>query len=164
MMVPTMDSSPIRILRPSRGKLVFMLLLSIALTACGVWVVLAGQVMGSLLAFFCGVGVLVFVAKLLPGCSYLQLDEQGLTFCELFRPHFYCWSDVGPFEVGVVNGRRMVVFNFSAGYSESPRLRAAASSMTGHEGALVDSYRHSPEALAELLNEYRETFAAGPVG
>lgn len=141
--------------------MIFMLLLSGSLTACGIWVVLAGQIMGSLLAFFCGVGVLVFAVKLLPGCSYLQLDEQGLTFCEMFRPHFYRWSDLGLFEVGTVGRRRMVVFNFSADYSESPRLRAAALSMTGHEGALVDSYGLLPEALAVLLNEYRETFATG---
>ena len=147
-----------RTLRPRRFRTLLLLVLSAALTAVGVWFVTAGERNGWLLAVFCGIGVVVFAVNLLPNSAYLRLDADGLTFCALFRTHFYRWTDLGTFRVGEVGGKRMVVVTISADSHRLPTQSSAAAPLTGQEGAFVDSYGLTPERLADLLNVYREAY------
>ena len=75
------------VLRASRRKQLLFLLVCVAFTAIGVMMVRDGDSRG----YFCGglfaLGAVVFVINMLPDASYLKLDEEGFTFCSLFRAH-----------------------------------------------------------------------------
>jgi hypothetical protein len=116
----------------------------------------AGELIGWFVAVFFGLCTLVLMASLLPNASYLRVSPDGFTMCSLFRAHSFRWSDVCGFSVGRVGVNRMVVFDFSDEFRGTPRLRKVAIALAGHEGALPDSYGMPLEALARLMNEYRD--------
>lgn len=151
---------PPRVLRPSRLKLLFLLLISSAFVAIGLKMVSDGLTTGWLCALFFGLCALVFVVQLLPNASYLQLNQNGFTVCALFRSYTLNWTDVSAFEVAWVGvdrmkSNRMIVFNFSNNYRHHATARRLAISIAGYEGALPDTYGLSHQNLADLLNEYR---------
>ena len=115
-----------------------------------------GQVLGWFCAAFFGIGALVCTINLLPNSSFLVLNSEGFTMRSLYREHSYKWTDVETFTVGSIGFRRMVVFNFSNGYSGQPRLRMIASAMTGAEGALPDNYGLSLRELADKMNKMKQ--------
>jgi len=155
-----MDTTQSRILRPKRLRTLGWLALCAGFAAVGVWMVLSENALGWFVVVIFGIGMLVFAVLLLPNSAYLRIGPDGFTVCSLFRAHSYTWSDVGPFTVGRIGGNRMVVFDFSEHYRRVPRARKVALAIAGHEGALPDSYGMPLEALAELLNEYREQHVA----
>jgi hypothetical protein len=113
--------------------------------------------------FFFGSGVIVFCLLLLPGSAYLKLDPAGFTVCSLFRVHSTRWYEVDSFEVGTIAGRKLVVFNFSNLHRGQDFARALASSISGHEGALPETYGLSAEELAAMMNDWRQRAGASTV-
>jgi len=127
-----------------------------AFTAGGVLMIMSGELLGWFVAVVFGLCVLVFTVSLLPGANCLRVGPNGFTIRSLFRSHSYRWSDVRGFGVGRVGVKWMVVFDFTDEFQGTPRLRKISVALAGHEGALPDSYGMPLEALAELLNEYRD--------
>lgn len=157
-------SLPTRVLRPRRIKTLALFLVCVAFVAVGVLLILdEGSFWGYAASGFFGIGVVVFAVQLLPGSSYLEVGPEGFTMCSVFRARITPWSAVESFEVGRLGGAtpgspRTVVFNYSSDYAEHEMARNLASSMSGHEGALPDTYGMAPQELADLLNRYREHY------
>jgi hypothetical protein len=150
----------IRILRTNRFKIGSASVGSAVAAFVGIWLVTTGDSIGWGLAIFFGLLAIVFGATALPNSSYLELRPDGFKVCTLFRPSTYLWSEVGPFTVGTIGLNPMVVFNFSSDYRGLARSRKVAAGLTGHEGALPDSYGLPLPELAQVLNEYRNAYFA----
>ena len=93
--------------------------------------------------------------QLIPGASYLRLTESGFTVCSLYRATTYQWSNVVGFGTATVRGNALVVYDFSDTYQAQPRSRRAAKAFMGVEAAIPDTYGHSAEDLARILNEWK---------
>lgn len=144
------------VLRPSRMKHLLFLLLSCTSSVVGVWMVLDDQgSKGWFVLVVFGVCAAVFGVQLLPGASWLELTVDGFCFCSLFRKSaFIPWTSVTPFAVAPVADNTVVVFSSERGSkSRFARINVA---ITGATEALPDTYGHSPESLAALLNEWRD--------
>jgi hypothetical protein len=149
-------TEPELILRPSRWKHMLVAATCLLFACIGVLMIRDGRVMGWAVAGVFAVGLLVSLVQLLPSSSYLRLTSEGFGVRNLFRSHRYRWSDVTAFGVGRIAGNKMVVFDFAEGYTGQRAGRALATAISGVEGALPDTYGRSAEALAELLNDWRE--------
>jgi hypothetical protein len=151
-----MSTDETQVFRPSSLRNLGLLAGSAAFTAIGLWMVSEKDSSGWFVAGVFGLGVLTAAVLSLPNSSYLRLGPDGFTVCSMFRSHSYRWSDVATFEVGRIGVNRMIVFNFSPGYTGAKRGRLLATAMTGYEAALPDSYGMPLESLAALLNQYRQ--------
>ncbi len=132
--------------------------MSLAFTLVGVWMISKGEMIGWPVSIFFGICCMVFIVVLLPNSFYLRISKNGFEVCSLFRSEFTAWDEVGRFESGYIGPSKMVVFNYSPGHRKYKAAKSVAKTMTGFEGALPDTYGKSAEALAKLLNEWRERF------
>ncbi len=147
-------------LRPSRPRGFGYLVMSAAFCAGGAAMVSSGIAAGWYVTAVFGVGVLVFLAMLLPGASFLRLDSKGFVMRSLYRETRYAWADVAGFGVAIAGVRRMVGFNFSPGYERSGKGRRLSKALSGWEAALPDNYGLRLERLAALMNEYHRRYGA----
>jgi hypothetical protein len=116
-----------------------------------------------------GLGMLVALLQLVPGSSYLKIDETGVEFSVLFRKSTLSWSLVEEFFVVSlkqtgVTVNKMVAFNYvptSRGQHLGSRI---ARTITQCDGALPDTYGKSAEELAMLLNSYLDKIQTGERG
>ena len=157
-----MDTAETIVFRPSRGKLLGMLLVSAVFVVVGVFMVRAGQWVGWLPIVFFGLGMAVFALQLLPNSSYLRVGPDGFTVCTLFRARSCRWGDVGAFKVGRVGTKEMVVFNFAPQYRGPRRLARLNVDVVGAEAAVAaaGTWNVSMDQLATVLNRYRERHGA----
>jgi|SRR5438309_3515506 len=157
-----MDTAETVVFRPSRGKLLGMLLVSAVFVVVGVFMVRAGQWVGWLPIVFFGLGMAVFALQLLPNSSYLRVGPDGFTVCTLFRARSCRWGDVGAFKVGRVGTKEMVVFNFAPQYRGPRRLARLNVDVVGAEAAVAaaGTWNVSMDQLATVLNRYRERHGA----
>lgn len=161
------------ILTPSKKKHVLMLLGS-ALFVCAGFFILSRQskssdawVAYSSIGFF-GLCALVFVAQLVPGCSYLVIRKDGFEFKALWRGTRLLWSDVDEFglaeftlyHIGIPQKHRMVGFRFSPSYKKGSysNLRRLNEDLVGYEAALPDSYGMKHEDLVSLLTQKKKEY------
>jgi hypothetical protein len=135
------------------------------MTAAGVWIIGDGQWLGLIPTFFFGLGLVVSLILLLPNSSFLELDDDGFCFRNLFRDSRFSWADIAGFEARRLSMRKIVTFDFAHGYTASRHAPALARTISGAEGALPDTYGMSAEDLADLMNErlriYRQTPTPG---
>jgi len=113
--------------------------------------------MGYFVIIFFSLGIVVFLVNLFPGSGYLRLSERGFETKTLFRLHFNPWSQVERFEVRFIGRRKMVVYELSD--ESKGKLAAFAKELTGFAAALPDTYGHSAEELAALMNEWRSRYS-----
>jgi len=155
-------------LYPKRSSTIWLMLGSASFVAAGIWIARSGKSMGYVGAAFFGLTFLVAVIQLIPGSAFLLIDSSGITFSSLFRKTSLSWSVFQ--ELFVVrmsqNGLKvvdMIGFNFVPTYDRSRAGRAIATTLTGCEGALPDTYGMKAEELARLLNDrLREARAQAP--
>ena len=144
-------------LYPRKTKSLLLLMLSAAFAAGGVLMILRGEKSGWLCAAFFGLGIPVFLLKLLyPRSFFLTVNAEGIEIGSLFRTNTIAWSEISDF--GVFSATRfgtakMVGLNFSAVYKKAQRGRAVAKALSGFDGALPDTFGFSAKALAQLLSE-----------
>jgi len=151
----TATSLPLR-LCTSRRKMLWLLVGSAAFVAGGVFAVPESPAAAWGAIVFFGLGVVVAVVNLLPGGSYLELEQRGFTTCSLFRKSFLRWHDIAEFYPFSVGGpREMVAVRFAPGYRELAAARSLMTRLAGAEGALPDTYGMSAADLAALLNKVR---------
>ena len=155
-------------LYPRKTTALGLVVVSAGFVVAGVWMIRAGIWLGLLPAGFFGLGVLVGLVQLVPGSSYLRIDQAGFTFCSLFRKKSIPWSVVGEFFLvtirqGGTDIRTMVAWNFSPLYEGARQGRRLSQAIAGCEGALPDTYGKTPEELVDLLNECRRLFTADGV-
>jgi len=116
----------------------------------------SGDSRGWFVAAFFTFCTLVFTLVLLPGSAYLELGPDGITVCTFYQRDSWRWADVASFDIARIGSNtRMVVIKFAPAYPKARRARRFAEFLTGHEGALPDSYGLSVEDLVALLNTYK---------
>lgn len=157
MSLPTLPFT----LYPKKLRLLGLLLMSLAFTAAGVWMIREGRGSGWFCAVFFGVCCVVFFAQLFPGSSYLTVSKDGIEFASLFRSTSIRWQDIS--EIGTYTIRQigvpvttLVGFDFAADYDRGRAGRTLSKAVAGFEGGLPDNYGLRPEELAELLAAVRE--------
>ena len=144
-------------LRTTRKSMLLLLLGSGAFVVAGFFVLPTHSAAAyGAIAFF-GLGVVVALIQLLPGSSYLELDERGFTTCTMFRKGFERWEDVGEFFPLSLDARArtMVAYRYAPGYKPHPTARKLLIAVAGAEAALPDTYGRPAKDLAELLNKIR---------
>lgn len=155
------------LLRPDLRRYLLLLLVSGLFTAAGVWLVYGGyRWLGWACAGFFGLGALVSLVMLLPGCAGLRLSPEGFEILMPFHRSRTGWNEVVEFQVYEVGPTKVflptkyVGFRYAEGCGgKAPRLRKLASSLTGVEGGVPDTYGFAAEDLARLLNTWRERYA-----
>jgi hypothetical protein len=153
-------------LYPKKRSAITLLLMCAAFVSMGLWLAQSRPWIGYLCAGFFGLGIPLATIKLLPGSTYLRIEEDGLTINNLFRKTLVPWDVIDEFVVVElkrtgVTVHRMVGFNFAQSYDRSTAGRRLARAISQCEGALPDDYGMKVEELAELLNsklqQYRQT-------
>ena len=144
-------------LYPSRVRTALWLLLALVFVAIGVLMVRDGKPAGYLVGGVFALGALVFTINFLPQAAYLQLTEEGFTFCSLFRAQRVPWDTVSEFAVIVLptatmSRPRLVAWNFVRGYPSKGSARKISQALSGYEAALPDAYGLKHDELAELMN------------
>lgn len=148
------DNPPSLILYPKKLSAVLLLLGSSIFVAGGIWMGITGDWIGYLCAAFFALGILVATVKLIPGSTYLQLDQSGFTFCNMFKKTTTPWSVIDSFFVITIHHNKMVVFNFVPSYDRSKLGRRISKGLANCEGGLPDTYGKKAEELADLMNTY----------
>jgi hypothetical protein len=147
-------------LRARRLKYFWFLLVSAAFTVIGAFMIRDRAPTGWLVLLFFGASTIVFCVLLIPGSAYLKLRPASFTVCSLFRTSTTRWDAVDRFETGHVGLRKLVVFNYSDSFRRYELARKISSTISGHEGALPETYGLSTEELAALMNEWRQCAGA----
>jgi hypothetical protein len=158
--MPSSDPQSL-VLRPSKEKLLLLLLLCLALTVAGADVVVTlGGFMGWFSLSFFGLGSLIFAIQFLPGASYLELRPGGFVVSSLFRKWpLIPWTAVGGFRVARVPPaqKAMVVFDKEGGRTGlGTKVNRA---LVGADQGPPDTYGLQPQELADLMNQWRANAA-----
>ena len=143
------------ILRPSMRKWWWVVLLCIAFTAVGVFMIAEGNWRGWLVSGIFAVGLALAGLFVLPGNAYLELRPDGFTVCTFRRRQSYRWDAVSAFDITTIAHNRFVAFDVIA---EEDRHKGAgiAVAISGAESSLPDTYGMRAEDLAAQMNEWRE--------
>lgn len=110
---------------------------------------------------FFGLGVAVFAWTLIRP-QVLRLDADGFTLDGGFvrAPRRVLWRDIDRFFVRHgPRGVKLVGYNYRPGRAPPSRLAGVARQL-GADGGLPKAWPLSPEALVDLLNDYRTANAA----
>ena len=152
-------------LRPNKLKMLVPVIVCLGFTLVEARMIVTRDGGSWLIGGVFGLGVLVFIAHTLPNGAYLLLTAEDFTVCSLFHRSQFKWAEVERFDVARASGKRLVVFNFTSAYRGTceccpPAFRAFA----GYQGSLPDTYNMRAEALANLMNEWRERALESPSG
>jgi hypothetical protein len=145
-------------LRPSRLKFFALATGSLIFLLIGIWMIVDGEWKGWFVTIFALVCLAVFIVAMLPGATYLALDDVGFTVCSLHRLRRYRWIDVGEFVAVQLTYNKMVMFNFSPTFDRLSTIRKVNASFSGFEAGLPDNYGLPHEKLAALMNAYAAAF------
>ena len=142
-------------LRPNRSGLGFFIVLSLVFAAISWYAAHVGASVGYLGIVFFGLGLVVFLIKLLPNSAYLRLTKEGFTVCSLFRCHTVPWSDTSEFGVVDLGVKKMVGWNSQTAAERQPALFKTSQAISGYGCALPETYGLAAEELCALLNSIR---------
>jgi len=138
------------ILKPGKVKSSILLFISIGFVALGISLLDRNMLIAILNIVFFGICFIVFLLNLVPGSSYLKIDEKGIEMKNLFRTTFIPWQAVSSFETKWVAFNKLVIFNLNK--------NLAGEKLKRRQGGFPDTYGMSADKLAELLNEYKAKF------
>jgi len=164
---------------PSRGALILALFAIIIFFVCAILMALDGHKMGWLCAAFLVCVFPIMVGNLRRGVRTLHLNHEGFVVEGGKSPRIM-WREVQGFSVAAAGqpnsesapglaltaaiafapgagakGGKFVVFNFVPGYSQNQKSRKVARDLFGHESSLPQVQGHKPEAVAALMNEWK---------
>jgi hypothetical protein len=144
-------------LRPARFKWLIIFLISVTFVSIAVFLgpddePLTRWGAGGFFAL-CG---LIALPQMIGVGSSLSLDRDGFTCRTLFRSFRRRWVDCSEFAPAWVGPNQMVGFSTASDEAMHPRLAAVARGLTGTAGALPDTYGHSADDLADVMNRFRK--------
>jgi hypothetical protein len=103
-----------------------------------------------------GICTVMGVITLLPGASFLRLDENGFDITRFFRKQIFRWSEVSDFGVWTFRGKGLVVFKAEKSrLNISEKINAALAG--GRNGYLPDTYGSTAEDLVQLMTAWRNS-------
>ncbi len=125
---------------------------SAGFVALGIALGLTGKPEGLLAVAFFGLCAVVFAVQLHPGASWLEIHDDHLELCTLFRRSQIPFERLAGFSVFRMRLNKMIALRYEP---EAPRAsaRALARGFTGAEGCLPDTYGWKAEALCNRLND-----------
>jgi hypothetical protein len=137
--------------KASRKKAILLFLGCGAFVAVGVLALGEKPWLGWACILFFGLGLLVSLLMMLPGSTYLKLDESGFEMSSLFRRHRLRWDEVDGFGLAAVADQRMIAIAYNDTYRQQAAARRLSSAMTGLEGAIPNHYEAPIEEIIEAL-------------
>src|SRR5258706_11607309 len=150
-------------LKPSPAKRVGFLVIYLAVTAGGTFIVREGPVisllMGCLGIAFGTLGIIGSFAALIWPRFILRLTPQGFSYGSLRKSYFYNWADIAVFGVSDFGMGKRVCFNFRPHYSGEVKVRAINQGSVGFDRFLHESYGMTPMELATLLEKWRQRYS-----
>jgi hypothetical protein len=150
------------ILYPKRGRAIAPLAVSLLFVVSGLWLARDpaeyDRVLGYADAIFGGLGSAISIIMLLPGNSFLKLDDVGFTYGLLFRKKFRRWAEVSSFTSVNLGVSRP---NMSVGWQLLPAYKSTARKINrailGCDEALPHTYGDKDSLeLAQLMNKWAE--------
>ena len=131
-----------------------LLLVSAVFVAAGVWMVKMGYLSGYVCIPIFALGVVVFAIQLLPGCNYLELNEEGFVTCALFRrKRLVPWNTISHFGWVRLQSFPMIVYALRPEFvNPAQREKMAKYSMGGWDEGFGNFYAMKPEELVALMN------------
>ncbi|SMP30876.1 PH domain-containing protein [Chryseobacterium profundimaris] len=138
------------ILKPGKVKSSILLVISIGFVALGISLLESNMLIAIVNIVFFGLCFIVFLLNLIPGSSYLKIDEKGIEMKNLFRTTFIPWQAVDSFNAKWIAFNKLVVFDLNK--------TLAGEKLKRRQGSFPDTYGMSAAKLAELLNEYKMKF------
>ena len=141
-------------MRPSRKKWFGIFLIGALFTATGIWLIAKE---GGAMPWFCTIffGFVAGVSLVqMFGSSYLHLHLEGFEQ-NMMRRKLECrWDEVSDFHVWATGGSRFVSFNRI--HDQGKTIAKVNQMLSGGSASLGDSFGMSAEALADLMNAFRE--------
>ncbi|WP_346984120.1 STM3941 family protein [Chryseobacterium sp. POE27] len=138
------------ILKPGKVKNIVLLIISIGFVILGISLLDKSKLIAILNIVFFGMCFMVFLLNLIPGSSYIKIDEKGIEMKNLFRITFIPWQAVNTFKTKWVVFNKLVVFDLNK--------TLVGNNMKLRQGGFPDTYGMSAAKLAQLLNEYKSKF------
>jgi len=124
-----------------------------------IWLIFGGylfaetrSVLPAILALLGLVSTVIYGLALIPGGSYLEAGQDGLTIGASFRKRSLAWADVEEFSVRQL-GRKKKLVRY--------RLTPRTGETSGREELLPDTYGLEAEELAKQLNDMRRFYTTG---
>lgn len=153
------------VLKTSKARWIFTLLICLLFIAIGVFLISVGEPAGWLAVIFCGPIAVVSLLLLFSYSSYLRLHSEGFEQRVIGRRVAYQWKDVSEFDVlqwgsllvwcgeFFAEMERCVSFNNNGDDGKaSVSLNMALKGRSSH---LSDNFGMKAQALADLMNAYR---------
>lgn len=141
----------------SRSKWWLVLLACAAFVAIGYGMISTHASGGWLVLVFFSIGAIVAAISLLPGMGSLTLDGTGFTIVVLFRRRQQLrWQDAKDFESVVIPFTTQKTVAFDVRSLAGRALAKLSVVISGHDGALPDTYGLSADDLARLMAQWRE--------
>ena len=146
-------------LHASLVKASLLLLVCLVFTVIGVWMGLdTHDWVGWACAGLFGMGCVIFTLNMLPGASYLRLEEDGFTYSALYRKHNVKWAVTRDFGVMSIRYTRMVGWTFVATHKMSATMRTPNQAIAGFDAALPDTYGMKAMTLAVIMATLRDRY------
>ena len=164
-----MNQIPERTLYPSRAKFIFLLLVFLLFTVCGILVANAGEQWGHLVYLICGLSSAACVLIMVKQTNYLRLGDNEFEIATLARKRRIKWDDVDSFGlVSVYMGKlgywTLIGWDYKKGVSAPPLAILGSTTQSkravGKEDTLPDTYGMKAKDLLSLMNEYLEASRA----
>ena len=144
--------------RASKLKAFLLFVGSILFVAAGVWMADEKPLIGWLCAGFFGLGIPASILMLLPNALFLRLDESGFEMGSLFGSKKLLWEEIDGFRIASIRGAKMIEILFSDTYTQQKLGRAIASSVSGMEGAIANSYDAPLDEVLAALNSWKSRY------
>jgi hypothetical protein len=158
-MVAMLDKSPETVrFSASRKKAILLLLGSLCFVAMGVWMSSTDPVVGWICVIFFGLGVPASLFMLWPNAMYLMLDADGFETGTIFSKHRTKWTDVAGFELASLHNTKIIAVHYTQQYQGQQLARKVATSLSGIEGAIPNSYNATLVDVLAALNTFRSRF------
>jgi hypothetical protein len=145
--------------KPNKFKFAFLLVVSLAFTAAGIFMVTLPDARGLGVGFaaFSGLIAVVFVIMLLPNSAYLTLEETGFTFKSLFRVQTIPWPDVVSFStVRIRRGATFVVWRYTDERRGNGAWKKLNDVFGDYDAMLPNTYGVNPQELASSMQSVRD--------
>jgi hypothetical protein len=137
---------------PSRRRIWLGWIASCLLVGLGCLQVHNGRKFGWFVIILFGLGVIAPGVLLLPGASWLELDDEGFTLCLSFKPSRYLWSDITEMAIS----RGVVSFKFAPEHRGNRRGQTAARALSGYDGSIPNMFQQDPQSLLELMMRFKQ--------
>lgn len=142
---------------PSKRRMIMLIVGSAVFTVGGISMITSGDPMGWCVALFFGLCMVVGIVNVLPNASHLHLTRDGFEVKSLFKARTFSWDEVYDFRVyDASDTSKLVGFDLADSHPMGQTMRKVNSAVAGVHDCLPENYGMKAEALAHLMNEWKE--------